>query len=190
MLNEQFRLKFKGKTVAFVDWANVYGWKKSLKKEVDANKLFEYLKGYKEVKEIRFYFGSDNNKGSRKFMRLVKKVGYSVVTKPVKYILIEEVKDNKVFKRKCDFDLEISIDVHKALGKKYDSFVFFTGDGDFEPLYQLLVNLKKQVIVIFASGHLGREIYQIEKKIYIKPVHKLGVDLFSQKNIPPVSWRA
>lgn len=29
-----FRLRLRGKAAVFVDWANVYGWKKSLKREV------------------------------------------------------------------------------------------------------------------------------------------------------------
>jgi len=31
---EKFRLKLKGKTAVFVDWANVYCWKDSLKWEI------------------------------------------------------------------------------------------------------------------------------------------------------------
>lgn len=171
-----FRLKLKDKTAVFIDWANVYGWQKSLNKKVDTKKLFKYLKSHPEVKDIYFYFGLDENEGSKKFIKLVKSQGYSVATKPVKHILIGEFKGQKIYKRKCDFDVEICIDVHKIL--EYNAFIFFTGDGDFEPLYQLLVGRKKQVVVIFAGGHLGREIYQIEKKIFIKSIDKLEADLF------------
>ncbi len=60
-MNEKFKIILNGKTAVFVDWANVYGWKKSLKKEVDPKKLYKYLKKYKEIKSINFYFGTDNN---------------------------------------------------------------------------------------------------------------------------------
>lgn len=36
MNKNKFRFKLEGKTAVFIDWANVYGWKKSLKKEIDA----------------------------------------------------------------------------------------------------------------------------------------------------------
>lgn len=171
-------LKLRGKTAVFIDWANVHGWQKSLKRKVDTKKLFGYLKSYKETKTIRFYFGSDNNEGSKRFMKMVKDIGYTVVTKPVKQILVEEIKNRKVYKRKCDFDMEICLDVHRLLKENYQTFIFFTGDGDFEPLYQFLSGLKKQVIVIFAHGHMGREVFQIERKIFIKAIDRLGADLF------------
>jgi uncharacterized LabA/DUF88 family protein len=74
--------------------------------------------------------------------------------------------------------MEICIDTHRLLKENYRTFIFFTGDGDFEPLYQLLISLNKQVIVIFAHGHMGREVFQIERKIFIKAVDKLEANLF------------
>ncbi len=44
MKPEKFKLKLQGKTAVFIDWANVYNWKKSLKKKVDLKKLYLYLK--------------------------------------------------------------------------------------------------------------------------------------------------
>jgi hypothetical protein len=31
----EFRFKLKGKTIVLIDWANVYGWFKKLKWEID-----------------------------------------------------------------------------------------------------------------------------------------------------------
>ena len=166
-------LELHGKTAVFVDWANVHGWQKSLKKKVDLKKLFTYLKSYEDIKDIRFYFGSDNNEGSKKFLQTAKDLGYSLITKPVKYILVADVKGEKVYKRKCDFDMEICIDVHEFIERDYKSFLFFTGDGDFDPLYRLLIRKRKQVIVVYAHGHLGREIYALEK-IFKTSVDRLG----------------
>lgn len=176
-MHNSFRLNLKGETAVFVDWANVYGWKKSLKREIDPQKLYRYLASYKEIKHIFFYFGTDTHPKSKAFLLKMKQSGYQVVTKPVKYIFVAEVKGEKIYKRKCDFDMEISLDVHRLVQEKIRSFIFFSGDGDFEPLYQLLIKLKKQVIVIYASGHIGREIVQIEKKIF----------LFNIKNIPSIA---
>lgn len=208
---EEFRLRLKGKTCVFIDWADVYGWKRSLKKEIDPKKLFKNLKRYPEIKEINFYFGMDKHSKSKEFIGKVKRIGFNIVSKEVKYIpvsldsshfrnLAKDIKDSlalinkletkdvekilqilsrKVLRRKCDFDMEICIDTHKAIKNNYETFLFFSGDGDFAPLYKLLIKLRKQVIVIFAHGHMGKEVYQIKKGIFTKAVDRLGVDLFT-----------
>ena len=160
------RLLLKGKSTAFIDWANVYGWTKSLKQEVDPVKLFVYLKSYSEIEDIRLYFGTDDHPKSKEFLENVERIGYEVITKPVKYILITEIEGQKIYRRKCDFDMEICIDAHKALKDGLESFIFFTGDGDFEPLYKMLIELGRQVIVVYTAGHLGREIWNMKKGIF------------------------
>lgn len=178
MVEEKFRFNLRGKTCVFIDWANVYGWKKSLKKEVNPKKLYKYLKSYKEIQFIGLYHGTDKNEQSRKFLKSMKAAGYTVSTKPVKYIRIAEVQGKKLYRRKCDFDMEICIDVHEMIRKDFQSFIFFTGDGDFEPLYKLLIGQKKQVIVVYAHGHLGREIWNIKKGIYKKAIDTLEAEVF------------
>ena len=42
-------LKLQELCKVYVDWANVYGWTKSLKKEVDPKKIYKYFKSYKEI---------------------------------------------------------------------------------------------------------------------------------------------
>jgi len=175
---ERFKLKLKGKACVFVDWANVYGWRKSLKREVNPRKLYHYLKSYREIRLIGLYHGTDEHKKSKQFLKSMKQLGYKTTTKPVKYILVAEIAGKKIYRRKCDFDMEICIDVHKLLQRNFESFIFLTGDGDFEPLYKLLIELKKQVIVIYAHGHLGREIWNIKRRIYKKAIDTLGVDIF------------
>jgi len=160
------RLTLRGKTTVYIDWANVHGWEKSLKRDVDTAKLFEYLKLYEQINDTRFYFGTDENSKSKDFLEQVKQVGYTVITKPVKYILAAQIDDRQVYRRKCDFDMEVCIDVHRALKEGFSSFVFFTGDGDYEPLYKMLIGLHKQAIVVYTKGHLGKEIWDMKKGIF------------------------
>lgn len=176
-----FKLKLKGEAVVFIDWANVYRWKDSLKKEVNLKKLYKYLKGYQQIKEINFYFGTENSPVSKKQLQEAKKLGCKITTKPVKYLPIVE-KGVEIKRRKCDFDLEIGLDCFESLDK-LDSFIFFSGDGDFATLYKRLIKRKKQVIVIYMHGHLGREIWLMKKGIFKRSIDRLGVDLF--KKMPP-----
>ncbi len=166
MKKEFKRIILRGKTAVFVDWANVYGWKKSLKSEVNISVLYKYLKSYEEIVEIYLYFGKDNHPKSEEFLNEAEKIGYKVITKPVKYILVESLEKEKIYRRKCDFDMEVCIDVHKKIAEGIESFIFFTGDGDFEPLYKLLIKLNKQVVVVYTAGHLGREIWSIKKGLF------------------------
>ncbi|MBI2334448.1 NYN domain-containing protein [Candidatus Daviesbacteria bacterium] len=171
-----FRLKLKGKTAVFIDWANVYGWRKSLKQEVDPQKLYKYLKSYKEVKYIPVSLDSSH------FKNLAQEIKNSLTSmnrlgaRDIEKIL--QLLSSKVLRRKCDFDMEISIDTHKSITDDFKTFLFLSGDGDFAPLYKFLINLHKQVIVIFAHGHMGKEIYQIKKGIFTKAIDMLGVNLF------------
>lgn len=181
----EFRLKLKGKTAVFVDWANVYYWKDELKKEIDLKKLFKYLKSYKEVKDIRFYFGTDlTHPASKEFLKEAKQVGYQVITKKVKFLKIyDEEKRNFIWKRKCDFDLEIGLDAFERL-EKFSGFIIFSGDGDYATLYQRLIKRKKQVIVIYVSNRLGREIWEMKRGIFKTELPRLG-DFWVSKKMSP-----
>ena len=127
---------------------------------------YKYLKSYKEIQTIYLYFGKDNHPKSEEFLNEAKEIGYQIISKPVKYILVGSVGEEKVYRRKCDFDMEVCIDVHTKISENFESFVFFTGDGDFEPLYKLLISQNKQVVVVYTAGHLGREIWAITKGLF------------------------
>jgi uncharacterized LabA/DUF88 family protein len=185
---KKFTFRLRGKTLVLIDWANVYGWQESLNWEISPKKLYAYLNRYKQIRRIRFYFGRDKHKKSVNFLQQVKNSGFTVVTKDVKYVpvtldksyfrkIIKRFKQNfvqlnltkyqqgkllevvgqTIFRRKCDFDVEIVMDVHKFIDK-FDSLILFSGDGDYAPLLKFCLDKGKQVIVVFAPGHLGKEI--------------------------------
>ena len=175
MIEKKVELKLRDPAIIYVDWANVYGWRKSLPREVDTKELFEYFKKYPEIKEMRFYFGEDAHGKSRDFLAKIREIGYSLVSKPVKHILVAQIDGQKIYRRKCDFDMEISIDVHRVLQEGTESFIFLSGDGDFAPLYRLLVEKKKQVVVVYARKHIGREIWDMKQGIFKVQITHLGL---------------
>lgn len=174
--SQKKNLILKGDTIAYIDWANVHGWEISLKHEIDIDHLLAYLKAYPEVSNVRLYFGKDTHPKSAAFLERAEKAGCTITTKPVKYILEVEIEGKKIYRRKCDFDMEICIDVHEALQKDIKSFIFFTGDGDFAPLYEKLIRLDKQAIVVYSPGHLGKEIWDIKRGLFkIQLKHLMGL---------------
>ena len=107
--SQKKKLILKGGAVAYIDWANVHGWETSLKREIDIDYLFAYLKTYPEIKDTRLYFGKDIHPKSAAFLERAEKAGYAITTKPVKYIVEAEIDGKKIYRRKCDFDMEMCI---------------------------------------------------------------------------------
>ena len=164
-----------------IDWANVYGWTHKLKKEVDEVKLYKYLKTHPQIEKMNFYFGEDktNNK-SKEFLKSIKNLGYNLVTKEVKFIKIfDDTGKNFILKRKCDFDLEMGLDTMEMVDS-FDTFIFFSGDGDFRTLYDRLVKKGKFVVVVYMYGCLGREIWEMKKGIFKISILKLANRIYKK----------
>jgi len=197
--------KLKGKTLVIIDWANVYGWFEKLKWEIDPKRLYKYLKKYREIKDIRFYFGVEKgNKKSEKFQQDIKRIGYTLISKELKWVpvsldrvhfkeflsklfkiadgleasnsdmakLLRNLPKIPIYRRKCDFDCEIAIDVMRNI----DGFVgviLFSGDGDYKVLMEEVIKSGKQAIVVALKNTMGREYSQIKKGIFICNIKKL-----------------
>lgn len=194
-MNDQFKLKLKDGTLVCIDWANVYGWQKKLKWKIDAHKLIEYFRTYPEIKKINFYFGTDVTKESKDFIASFKKIEdniFRVVTKDVKYIPVEIVDMNKTrdnrrdkkLRRKCDFDVEITRDALNSINN-FQVFILVSGDGDYAPLIDDLINKGKKTILVFAQGFKGKEYGDFKKGLFLCSVAKIRK--FLEKNIPPIA---
>jgi uncharacterized LabA/DUF88 family protein len=251
MENKKIKLKIKKKTLLIVDWANVYGWRKSVGWEVCPKKLFAFFDRPKIV-EKRFYHGVENGqKKSENFKIEMEELGFNVISKEVKWppVLLEKqnhfkkiIKDlfnvldnvkttnselsNKlyeltrkikelqkieeknegvinlssekelkeifelieeldsdlknlnidignlqdglkkpVYRRKCDFDVEITRDALNEIDN-YDTLLLFSGDGDYFALTEDLIKKGKKVILVFAEGHKGREYDKIKNSLF------------------------
>jgi len=180
MGDKNFNFKLKGKAAVFIDWANVYNWRETEDKGIDIKKLFNYLKSYLQIKEVRLYYGTDKHPASKQFLKTAAQIGYKTITKLVKYLPVKD-KGITLWKRKCDFDLEIGLDCFENL-EKFDSFIFFSGDGDFATLYKRLIRRNKQVTVVFGKGHLGKEVWAIKHGIYHCVVRKIGGQIKKSPN--------
>jgi len=261
MRNRKFKLKIKKKTLLVVDWANVYGWSKSLGWEVSPEKLIKFFDRPKII-DKRFYHGVEiGQEKSEAFKLEMEKLGFSVVSKEVKWtpvllekqthfkkiikklfgvldkvaktnseistklyefrdkikndiiidtdISIDENGNGKkydlmskvnmeiykqiyqlvenldadlsklninigniqsrlkkpVYRRKCDFDVEITRDVLNMIDN-YDTLLLFSGDGDYYSLTMDLIKKCKKVILVFAEGHKGKEYNNIKSSLF------------------------
>lgn len=98
-----------------------------------------------------------------------------------------------VQRRKCDFDVEIARDACN-LSNEFDTLILFSGDGDYAALVEDLISKGKKVIVVFASGHKGKEYSPLQIKLeaqskkytlFMCSVKKLKEEIVLENNIPP-----
>jgi uncharacterized LabA/DUF88 family protein len=165
-----------GKIFSFIDFANVnkwfendnQDWNNNLIKEneylsIDLNKL----KSFSDIisDKVRLYYGEDpKNKKSLGFTYVIRKIfgKKNIITKDLQKIkhYIDSEKDlssNTIMTdkdgekyieiRKCNFDVEISVDAIKMINH-YNTFCVFSGDADFVYLNNFLKKQGKKIIIV------------------------------------------
>lgn len=165
------------KTYAFIDASNIIygtrdeGWK------VDFKKLFKYLSERYNCKKLYYFAGLDSkNIKQNNFYKLLSKIGYELILKPVKIYIQPD--GSKVRKANCDVDLTFYAMRDKEL---FDKCIFMTGDGDFLVLLNYFIKQRKQVVVIANSKRTAKEI-RIIKEIQFNDLSVLkGTIKFTKK---------
>ena len=147
--------KKKTKVAVFIDAANIElsakdrGWK------VDYKKLYKWLSSQGKLIYTGFFTVRFSNKEHDKFLTLLKKTGYELVTKPLKLIRDK----HKGHLRKANFDVEISVEVMKRI-KDFDCLMLFSGDSDFDYLLRTIKGKSKKVIVVSMRYHVSKELVE------------------------------
>lgn len=165
-----------GKVFSFIDFSNVNRWfeddnqdwnNKLLAENEKLSINLENLKSFADIfsERTRLYYGEDpKNPKSLSFTYATRKIfgKRDVITKDLQkikhYISIDESKETKhiiqdkdgknyVEIRKCNFDVEISVDAIKML-EHYDTFCIFSGDADFVYLNNYLKKRGKKIIIV------------------------------------------
>ncbi|UMX47462.1 MAG: NYN domain-containing protein [Candidatus Nealsonbacteria bacterium DGGOD1a] len=171
---EKLKSSVRGKVAIFIDaanleqsvrkmWVNPKDIPDNLKNlttselrwSVDYKKVKDFFESIGKVQSIRFYsanFGSENHFGFLFFLR--KGLKFILNTKPLK-CYSDDTDDNH--HRKANFDVEIATDAMFYMNK-YDTFILFSGDCDFEYLLKFLRGHGKITIVFSRSGNVAKEL--------------------------------
>jgi len=148
-------LNLKGKTAVFIDAANIELSAKDLKFRIDYQKLKEFLERQGEIIYLGFYTVRFETKSHNNFLTVLKKLGYKLVTKPVK--IIKKGRANQSHVRKANFDVEIVVEAMKRVNQ-YKSLVLFSGDSDFDYLLKELKKQGKKIFVVSLKHHIAKEL--------------------------------
>ncbi len=165
-----------GRVFSFIDFSNVNKWFENDNQDWN-NKLIasgqkiaidlQALKLFVNIfsEKSRIYYGEDpKNSQSLNFTYVTRKIfgKRNVVTKdlqkikhyikldetrPSEYVIVDEEGRNYIEIRKCNFDVEISVDSLKMIDH-YDTFCIFSGDADFVYLNNFLQKKGKKVIIV------------------------------------------
>lgn len=183
MSNEvDFAKHIKGRVAVFIDAANVLYSQKSLGWRINFKLLAKYLKENLDPVFIGYYYGiDDDNEGQKRFLDIMLDHGYTLRTKPVKFI---KLSSGDII-RKGNLDIELAIDL--VLKKdEFDTCLLFSGDSDFEGVLNLLKQGGKKIIVLSTKRHVSIELIRVADKYMDlrKLKDKIG------KKIPPIRKNA
>jgi uncharacterized LabA/DUF88 family protein len=195
-----------GRIFIFVDFSNVRPWAKDFWPEENKFKICQEI-GIKELAELCdlikpekkfFYYGhfpkdeglSENDPKNERYRSSVfridkaRKSGFTPRSKEVKMIPTYDETGTYLGKHpKCNFDVEIALDVITKIDK-YDTIVLFSGDSDFGKLLGYLKSKGKRVVVVSTRNRMSTELETVADKFI--PAEKLkNLLLYRNKNYTP-----
>jgi uncharacterized LabA/DUF88 family protein len=158
----------KNRTIVIIDYGNLEKWKKSLKWIIGIKELAQLIKNFSFGNKglRRFYYGEDYgskekslilSEWSRAILEKAEYNRFERCSKRVKYIHDKDRASG--FDKKCDLDVEMTIDLVK-LRDSYDTILLFSGDGDLMYAIEYLHNeYGKECYIFGARDHIGREVF-------------------------------
>lgn len=158
-----------GKTYVFIDAANILYSQQTLGWRFDYGKLLHYLKKEIDLKKIFYYTGQVGSLEKQSlFISKLKKLGFVVVSKEVKFIRINAQKSLP----KANLDIELALDAYR-FKRDYKTMLLFSGDSDFSYLVKLLRTDNKQVVTFSTRGHISKElIAETNKYVDLRKLRK------------------
>lgn len=165
------------RTMLFIDVSNIYYSQRTLGWQIDYQKVIHFFREKTRLKAAYFYSGVvSHDPKQQQFFRKMKKFGFTIKTKEVKWIKI----GHKKIIGKGNLDIELALDLtHQT--NKYDTALLFSGDSDFSAAVEFSQAKGKKVIVFSSRGHISKELARQSDK-YI-PFESLR-NAFERKNHP------
>lgn len=153
-----------GITYVFIDAANILYSQQTLGWRLDYTKPKQYLEKEINLGKIFYYTGKVGSLEKQlSFISKLKRIGFIVVAKEVKFI---KINTNKAIP-KANLDIELALDAYR-FRDEYQTLLLFSGDSDFSYLLKLLKTDLKRIIVCSTKGHIAIELVEEAKFIDLK----------------------
>lgn len=171
--------KTQDRNIVLIDFANVDRWEESLGWPVGVNKLGQLVKHISKGKKFlrRFYYGLDYGQKdsstrltdwSMKIHMQARYSDFKIISKRVKYIHDSNYATG--FTKKCNLDIEMSVDLIKE-EKNYDTAIVFSGDGDLAYVFDYIHHeFGKKIYTFGARNHIGKELMEAKANGIIKNI--------------------
>jgi uncharacterized LabA/DUF88 family protein len=140
----------------YVDGANFFYMQKDrLQWWIDPKRLLNWIRKMGDVVDAFYYVGIDSNAEPQQenFLRALTYMGYSLVTKDLKTVVMSDGSERK----KANLDVEIVLDMFNQI-EQYDMVVLVSGNADFERPLDLLRARGKRFLVMSTQGFVAKEI--------------------------------
>ncbi|MBU1046522.1 NYN domain-containing protein [Patescibacteria group bacterium] len=128
-----------GKSIIYIDGANLHKGSLELNKKIDYKKLRGWLRQKYEAEKIYLFIGLVP-KYSKLYLKL-QEYGYILIFKETVMNGIGEVKGN------CDAELVLKV-TSDFYENRTNNFVIVSGDGDFGCLIEFLIEKSKNVLIL------------------------------------------
>lgn len=150
------------KAIVFIDGSNTYFAQKKMGKWLDWIKVKKFLEATYSIADYKYYAGvRTTDQKTKSFLKKLGKIGFSVITKPVK--IVTDEKGNTF--EKANFDVEMTADILLSL-KELDLVIIFSGDSDFAYLCTLIHKNKKRVHFFASKRTLAWELRKASDKFF------------------------
>jgi uncharacterized LabA/DUF88 family protein len=190
-------LKQSDKSLILIDEANVYYGFKKQRWELDYKKFYQWLSQKFNPIDVYLFSGIITKKmffdkhphyavggfikckeDKENFFRYLKGIGYKVKAKPVASLY-----DNLTgeYKRKCNFDVEITIMAIDRLAE-YQELVLCSGDGDFIKLLKYAKGKYKKTTIIAHRDRLNDELAYTANRLFT--FQQIKAEVEKQKELP------
>ena len=150
------------KTAVFIDSANLFYAQKRAGWKISWLKFYKLLSKHTKISTINYYIGTPQEKDkaleNKKMTSKLSRIGYTVVTKPLKKIFVARNK----FVYKCNFDVEIALDVAEKIDK-IDTVIISSGDSDFIAIKNYCIKRDKSFLVICFEKNMAWELKYVHR---------------------------
>jgi uncharacterized LabA/DUF88 family protein len=136
--------KHKPKVGLYIDGANLFYQGKISGFMIDYKKLYHWVAQESDIVIAKYFIGQPSWEPAKSlneaFNKYLKKVGYSIITKPLKKL---KTKDG-IIKNKCNFDVEMHDEIIHDL-EKLDIVYLVSGDSDFMRTKERTLSKNKKI---------------------------------------------